>query len=148
MIKGILALFRSGLIFNPMVLLGIVLGFLSMATLEGAMLKALYTNYSLYLLMLIVAGFYVYFFKCIYKEGGYDVDWKETLLSMFGHFLMLVISFILSMLFVMVMSFGVGEEETQQYPEIEKLTNEIKQQEKVLQENYEAIMKAYELPKQ
>ena len=146
MIKGILALFRSGLILNPMVFSGILLGFIAMATLDADMLKALYTNYSLYLLMLMIACAYVYFFKCVYFQGGRRVDWKETILSMFGHFMMFVISFIFSMLFVMVISFGGTQEEEPEYPEIEKLTEEIRQQEKNLQENYNAIMKAYEIP--
>ena len=59
---------------------------------------------------------------------------------------MFVISFVCAMLFVSAISFGASEEETKQYPEIEKLTNEIKQQEQVLQENYNAILKAYETP--
>ncbi len=146
MIKGILALFRSGLILNPMVMIGILIGFLAMATLDDVMLKALYTNYSLYLLMLMVASAYVYFFKCVYFEGGYKIDWKETILSMIGHFFMLVISFICSMLFVMVISFGSTEEKPQEYPEFEKLKEEIKKQEKELQENYDAILQVYNTP--
>lgn len=146
MIKGILALFRSGLIFNPMVLSGILLAFIAMATLDDIMLKALYTNSGLYILALMCAGIYVYFFKPIYFIGGYKINWKETILSMIGHFLMFVISFVCAMLFVSAISFGTSEEETKQYPEIEKLTNEIKQQEQVLQENYNAILKAYETP--
>lgn len=148
MIKGILALFRSGLILNPMVLLGIILGFVAMATLDSVTLKALYTNYSLYLLMFLIASIYVYIFKCVYLEGGNKIDWKETILSAIGHFLMFVISFIFSMIFVMVMSFGGTEEEPTPSPEIEKITNEIKQQEQILQENYDAILKAYEIPNQ
>lgn len=148
MIKGILALFRSGLIFNPMVLSGILLAFIAIASLDDAMLKALYTNSGLYILALICAGIYVYFFKPIYFTGGYKINWKETILSTIGHFLMFIISFVCAMLFVSVISFGGKEEEEEkkQYPEIEKLTNEIKQQEQVLQENYNAILKAYETP--
>ena len=148
MIKGILALFRSGLILNPMVFLGILIGFIAMATLDDDMLRLLYTSFSLYLLMFIIASAYVYFFKLVYFQGGRKVDWKETILSMVGHFLMFVISFICSMLFVMFISFGDTQEEQQEYQEIEKLANEIKQQEKALQENYNAILKAYEMPNQ
>ena len=149
MIKGILALFRSGLIFNPMVLSGILLGFLSISALDDTKLKALYTNSGLYILMFLISAVYVYFFKCIYFEGGYKINYKETILSMIGHFLMFVISFICSMLFVTMLSFGAPKEKTdKQHPEIEKLANEIKQQEQALQENYDAIMKAYEMPNQ
>ena len=143
MIKGILALFRSGLIFNPMVFLGILIGFISIATMENDMLKAFYTNPGLYVLMMIIAGTYVYFFKCSYIFGKNDIDWKETSLTMFGHFLMLVISFIFSMLFILVISFGGTEEsKPQQLPEFEK----IEQEAKALQQEYNAIMNAIDNP--
>ena len=150
MIKGILALFRSGLIFNPMVMLGVLLGFICMATLDDQMLKFLYTNYNFYMLLFLVASTYVYFFKCVYIQGGYRVDWKETVLSMVGHFFMLVLSFIFSMLFVMVISFGGTEDTTEQQTaaELQKLQDEFRQQQQEIQKNYEAIMKAYDTPMQ
>ena len=150
MIKGILALFRSGLIFNPMVMLGVLLGFICMATLDDQMLKFLYTNYNFYMLLFLVASTYVYFFKCVYIQGGYRVDWKETVLSMVGHFFMLVLSFIFSMLFVMVISFGGTEDATEQQTaaELQKLQDEFRQQQQEIQKNYEAIMKAYDTPMQ
>ncbi|MBQ8870311.1 MAG: hypothetical protein IJ019_02920 [Alphaproteobacteria bacterium] len=149
MIKGILALFRSGLIFNPMVMLGVLTGFICMATLEDERLKALYTNYNLYILMFLVASAYVYFFKCVYFQGGYRIDWKETILSMIGHFFMLVLSFIFSMLFVMVVSFGGSEtqieSEKQVSADLQKLQDDFKKQQQEIQKNYEAIMKAYDM---
>ncbi|MBE6451647.1 MAG: hypothetical protein E7016_06770 [Alphaproteobacteria bacterium] len=152
MIKGILALFRSGLIFNPMVLLGVLTGFVCMATLEDDKLKALYTNYNFYILMFLVAAAYVYFFKCVYFQGGYRVDWKETILSMIGHFCMLVLSFIFSMLFVMVVSFGGSETQTenekQAAADLQKLQDDFRKQQQEIQKNYEAIMKAYDMPVQ
>ena len=150
MIKGILALFRSGLIFNPMVLLGVLSGFICMGALEDEKFKALYTNYNLYILMFLIASAYVYFFKCVYLQGGYRVDWKETFLSMIGHFSMLVLSFIFSVLFVMVMSFGGSEVQTEQErqatAELQKLQDDFRKQQAEIQKNYEAIMKAYDMP--
>jgi hypothetical protein len=150
MIKGILALFRSGLIFNPMVMLGVLLGFICMATLDDQMLKFLYTNYNFYMLLFLLASTYVYFFKCVYIQGGYRVDWKETVLSMIGHFFMLVLSFIFSMLFVMAISFGSSEEQTEQErqaaAELQKLQEDFRKQQVEIQKNYEAIMKAYDTP--
>ena len=138
MIKGILALFRSGLIFNPMVFLGILTGFIAMGTMDNDKLKAFYTNPGLYILMLMIAAAYVYTFKCVYITGKSDIDWKETILTMIGHFLMMVVSFIFSMLFVMVISFGGSEEKTkaQKLPEFEK----IEQETQALQNEYNAIM--------
>lgn len=144
MIKGILALFNLGLIYNPMVLLGILTGFIAMGALEDEQLHALYTNYHLYLLMLLIACLYVYFFKRTFMQNGYDTDWKATIQTMVGHFLMLVVSFILSMLFVMSISFGGAEEEVDynELPGFTQVEQDIKNQQKELKENYDAIMKA------
>lgn len=156
MIKGILALFRSGLIFNPMVFLGILIGFIAMGMLEDDMLKAFYTNPGLYVLMLLIAVFYVYFFKCVYISGKSDIDWKETLLTMLGHFLMMIVSFISSMLFAsMIISLFSPrittnktnvintqiEQKTNSVQDFENIKNEIEQ----LQNEYNEIMKSYEI---
>lgn len=147
MIKGILALFKSGLILNPMVLLGIISGFIAMGTLEDEQLHALYTSYHLYLLMLLIAALYVYVFKRTYFRGGLETDWKETGLTALGHFLMLVVSFIFSMLFVMVMSFGGGEEEENyNLPEFNQVQQDLEKQQEDLKKNYDAIMNAIDVP--
>jgi len=146
MIKGILALFTSGLIFNPMVLLGIITGFTAMITLEGERLRAFYTNYHLYLLMLLIAGLYVWFFKRTYYRGGTDTDWGATVPTIIGQFLMFVVSFIFSMLFVFAVSFGGDDEEAETLPEFDQIENDLKNQQQELQQNYDAIMKAVDMP--
>lgn len=146
MIKGILALFRSGLIFNPMVLLGILTGFTAMGTLEDEQLHQFYTNYHLYLLMFLVAGIYVYIFKRTYYKGGVITDWQATIQTMVSHFLMLVVSFIFSMLFVMVMSFTGDEDENYDLPEFNQVTTDLQNNQRELQENYNAIMEAVDGP--
>ena len=60
MIKGIISLFTSGAIFNPMVLLGILLGVLCDVGLSGEEIKELFTDYNLYLLALLVSGLYIF----------------------------------------------------------------------------------------
>lgn len=142
MIKGILALFRTGIIFNPMVLLGILLGFIAMGTLSDEQLHALYTNYHLYILMFLITALYVNFFRRTYLMGGVEVDWKSTIQTMIGYFLMFVVSFIFSMLFVTVMSFGDEEQmmQTPELPEFNQVEHELKLHEKELQKNYNAIM--------
>lgn len=146
MIKGILALFRSGIIFNPMVLVGILTGFIAMGSLDDEQLHAFYTNYHLYLLMLLVAAMYVYFFKRTYYRGGLETNWKETIQTMIGYFLMLVVSFIFSMLFITVMSFGGPDEENYDLPEFDQVQQELKKNQETLQQNYEAILKAVDAP--
>ena len=81
-------------------------------------------------------------------QNGYDTDWKATIQTMVGHFLMLVVSFILSMLFVMSISFGGTEEEVDYdaLPGFTQVEQDIKNQQKELQENYDAIMKAIDTP--
>ena len=136
MFKGIAALFKSGLIFNPMVLLGILLGFVSMGTMSDEQLHAFYTNYHLYLLMLLIAGLYVYFFKRTVIPNRDETDWKLTSQTIVGHFLMFVVSFIFSMLFIMVMSF----------PEFDQVQRDLQIQQQELQQNYNAIMQAIDGP--
>ena len=156
MIKGILALFRSGLIFNPVVICGIIFGFIGMTALEDEQFTAYYSNPCLYILMLMLSVVYVYNFRCIYVLGKNQIDWKETSLSMFGHFLMMVVSFISSMLFIsMVMSLfspRVKPKQNKQEVVVEEtvsITNNFETIEKdleILQSEYEEIMKAYATP--
>ena len=69
MIKGIISLFTSGAIFNPMVLLGILLGVLCDVGLSGEEIKELFTDYNLYLLALLVSGLYIFGFKKVYNRN-------------------------------------------------------------------------------
>lgn len=147
MIKGILALFSTGTIFNPMVWLGILIGFAAMIFLDSDQVRALYTNWHLYLMMYLIAGLYTYFFRRVYYRGGVETDWNQTIAAMIGNFFRLVLSFICGMLFIYSVSFG-GEEEEEQYnlPELDQLEREFKANQSELQKNYEAIMKAYDTP--
>lgn len=70
MIKGIISLFTSGAIFNPMVLLGILLGVLCDVGLSGEEIKELFTDYNLYLLALLVSGLYIFGFKKYIKKAA------------------------------------------------------------------------------
>ncbi len=144
MIKGILALFTTGIIFNPMVLLGILLGFIAVGVLSEEQLHALYTNYHFYLLMFFIAALYVYFFRRTYYSGGYQTDWSNTLQTMVGYFLMFVAAFVFSMLFIMSFSFSDEEKMLKQpdLPEFDQLETDLKNQQQELQKNYDAIMQA------
>ena len=160
MIKGILALFRSGLIFNPVVLCGIIFGIIGMTALEDEQFTAYYSNPCLYVLMLMISVVYVYSFKCVYVLGKNQIDWKETSLSMFGHFLIMVVSFISSMLFIsMVGSFFSPRIKSQKnkneaavvvnIEETEMFTNNfapIENDLETLQKEYDEIMKSYTIP--
>lgn len=146
MLKGIAALFKSGLIFNPMVLLGIITGFVAMGALSDEQLHAFYTNYHLYLLMLLIAGLYVFFFKRTVIPNRDETDWAATSQTIIGHFLMLVISFIFSMLFIMVMSFSGEPDEDYELAEFDQVQRDLEMQTQELQQNYKAIMQAVDGP--
>ena len=110
MIKGILALFTSGLILNPMVLSGIIGGFYMMGTLSSEEIHSLFAHPQFYAGLLLLAIGYASIFKRIYFVGGQRVDWRATAFSIIGHFLTLLLSIILSCLFVFVITLD-GDEE-------------------------------------
>ncbi len=104
MIKGILALFTSGAILNPMILFGIFTGFLFSWKLTGEQIMELYFNPRFYALIFLVATGYTFLFKKIYKQGGYELDtgacWIRVVASMGRFFL----SNLLSLSFVQLIS--------------------------------------------
>ena len=78
MFKGLWALFASGLIFNPALLLGAFTGIIAYIALDSEHLKILYTDYHLYILFLLLSCLYVYFFQKTLQDNLRDIDWKET----------------------------------------------------------------------
>lgn len=93
MIKGIVALFTSGAIFNPMILLGIFFGILfEIKMTYEQMLEQVYKNYHFYLLALLLAAAYNFVFHKIYKDGG-DVLDKG---AMFGNTIFSAFKFVFS----------------------------------------------------
>ncbi len=105
MFKGIIALFTSGAIFNPLVLLGIISGFAAVIKLEPEQIRDFCTDSRWYLLVAVVALGYTLIFAKIYKEGGDEIDWSSTLGLAVWNFVKYFISFFLSMSFVMLVSF-------------------------------------------
>ena len=55
MIKGLIAIFTSGILFRPMVLLGVIIGTVSMVTLDNNQLKIMYTTPLLYIGLYAIA---------------------------------------------------------------------------------------------
>ena len=105
MIKGIVALFTSGAIFNPMVLLGIICGIGAMVRLDEEAIRALVTNYHFYLLIALVSFGYALGFHKEYKEGGIDVDYVATVFTAVWGIAKFILAFALSMSFVVMISF-------------------------------------------
>lgn len=106
MIKGILALFSSGIIFRLPVLSGIIIGFYMMFTLSDEEIMAVFHSPHVYMLGLIISAVYAFIFKRIYKKGGGIVDWNATVYSIFGHFLSYIVALVCSCLFILAISFG------------------------------------------
>ena len=101
MFKGLAALFRTGLILNPMVLLGIISGVCMIVRLPSESIFRLYGNWHFYLLLLVIAFIFNFVFMRRYKEGGDEPDIGCMLRNTLGSALMLLIANFTSMSFVM-----------------------------------------------
>jgi hypothetical protein len=135
MIKGIIALFTSGVIYNPMVLLGIIGGFAAMFTLDGKGINTLCHNPDLYFSMLALAGIYVIGFRRVINDD-FRVDWPQTILRLVGNFLKLVISFFCAMMFIGMFSFDEDEiGSAPQSPEEQQVEQELRQYQQILKDN-------------
>ena len=103
MIKGIVSLFTSGFIFKPVVLSGIILGFISITNLSIEEIKTLITKSQNHLLLLLFVSVYVLIFKKVYKQGGAKIDFFATMLTIVAEFMIFTLSYILSMSFVFIL---------------------------------------------
>ncbi len=114
MFKGIGALFSSGAIFNPMVLLGIILGTYFFFGLTTEQAYQLYFDARFYGLAFIIALLYHFTFKKIYDDDGFDLDYKEMIVRSFGSFLLLIFSSLMMISFINLMYFGGGDDDLRQ----------------------------------
>jgi len=105
MIRGILALFTSGILTNPMVLLGIIFGSIFYNMYDGAQIFQIYKKTSFYGLALIFSCIYVLGFRRVYKEDG-DTDWFETLLAIAVGAFKFVFASILMISFISLFDMG------------------------------------------
>ena len=105
MFKGLIALFTSGAIFNPLVILGIISGFFAIIKLSPEEIRDLFGDYHFYALIAILSFLYTTVFAKIYKEGGFEVDWGSTLGLVLWNFVKYFIAFVLSMSFVVLIGF-------------------------------------------
>lgn len=99
MFKGLKVLFTSGLIIDPMVLTGIVLGYLMCSFFEIKDLMVFFSMLNYYVFTFGLAFVYVILFKKVYKAKGMMVDWKATGAKIFSSFLKLLFSNVLSIIF-------------------------------------------------
>lgn len=141
MFKGFLALFTTGIIFRPMLLLGVIVGVVAYIKLDDGQLKTLYTDWHLYVLFLIIASVYVYFFKKTYWGNTYQTDWKETSKTMIAEFFRLSFCFAIGMLLASFFDFSLPEPSSQKitYSENAEISDMKKQAEDMMQ-NYNALL--------
>lgn len=105
MIKGLISLFTSGAIFNPMVLLGIICGIASLVRLNSDEIRALATDYHFYLLIALVSFGYIFGFRKEYKEGGAELNFTAMIFSSLWGIVKFILAYALSMAFVLMLSF-------------------------------------------
>lgn len=144
MLKGFLALLSTGIIFKPMLLLGVIIGISAYVGLDGDHLRILYTDWHLYVFFLILASVYAYFFKKTYWGNTYSVDWKETSKTALGEFLLLSFSFICGMLLASFFDFSLPEPKTSNisYSEHAEIADMKKQAEDMMK-NYDALLDSF-----
>lgn len=106
MIKGLIALLTSGIIFRLPILLGIILGFFMMFMLSDEQIFAVFKNPLFYVFGIVISFLYAFTIKRVYHKGGTLVDWRATLYSVFGHFVSYIAAVIFSCLFIFTISFG------------------------------------------
>ena len=105
MIRGLIALLTSGILLNPMVILGIIGGIAMMHTLPENSILALFQNTKFYTVLFGVAFLFAFFFEKVYLSGGKKINWKATVGIAFSRFATLLATIVLTCLFVYSFSF-------------------------------------------
>ena len=97
-------MFTSGIIFSPMVLLGIVSGIYCIIQMEPEKIRLLFLDARFYAGVVVAAVVYAFVFAKVYREGGNEVDWAATCMKAVWGIVRYLIAFVLSMSFVMMIS--------------------------------------------
>jgi len=100
MLRGLKALFMSGLFWDPMVLLGIVIGSLLYFNFEYEQIEAVYFDFRFYALAAVIGVLYNFSFRPVYKRGGRGIDYQYTTVNAVLAFIRLVLSSVLVMSFI------------------------------------------------
>lgn len=103
MLRGFLALFRTGIIFDPFVLLGVIMGLATALSKNKETYEALYSNNSFYLLILLLAFLYNFFFKKIYKDDGETINYVMMGVNVILSLVKFVLSCAFSIVFILML---------------------------------------------
>ena len=99
MLKGIKALFVSGMIFRPSILSGVIIGLLMTCFLDIPEVFRILTNINLYLIIVILMAVYTFFFNRRYVEKTDDLDYKSMGKKYLDNIFTLIFSMYLSFIF-------------------------------------------------
>jgi len=105
MFRGLAALFKSGLILNPMVLSGIAFGIFMAAAVDMTKVFALYKDWHFYLLAAVWAVLYNFGFQKRYHDGGEGLDYLTMLQNALGSAAMFLTSVFCAASFVFFIFF-------------------------------------------
>ena len=105
MIKGIIALFSSGTILNPMVWMGILGGLFISYRWKLENIYSIFRDYNFYLIAVAIAFVYTFAFSHVHKGYSNVVDWKATFGRFVGHSGMLILTTVLSAIFFSTLFF-------------------------------------------
>ena len=78
MIKGIVSLITSGILFNPCVLSGIIIGCI-ISSFDQQLFRDILTSWQFYAIILSIAAFFCCKLNKVYYVGGKKVNWSATL---------------------------------------------------------------------
>ncbi len=110
MIRGFIALLTSGILLNPMILLGIAVASYIMFSLSMEDVGNLLKNRLLYISFLIIATMFTVAFKRIYRTGGEKTNWRATAGEILNQFLTLTSAMLLCCLLLYILGVGSGDE--------------------------------------
>lgn len=105
MLKGILALFTTGVFFHPMVLSGVVIAVTAIIYLSANEINEYLKSLYFYIGAFVWSLIYTFGFAKIYIEGGAKIDYVSTLFRCVGNTIRFVVAVIVTIAFFMMMTF-------------------------------------------
>ncbi len=100
MLRGLKALFMSGIFWDPMVLLGMTFGSLLYFNFDYEQIEAVFFDVRYYALAAVIGVLYNFSLWPVYKRGGRYIDYTYTTVNSILSFMKLVLSSILVMSFI------------------------------------------------
>ena len=100
MLRGLKALFMSGIFWDPMVLLGMTIGSLLYFNFDYEQIEAVFFDARYYALAAIIGVLYNFTLWPVYQRGGRYIDYTRTAVNSVLSFIRLVLSSILVMSFI------------------------------------------------